>query len=276
MVMLYDIQDVGDIVADRLGLPSSAERPRLYRNNRDGTFTDVTRESGLYKAMMSMGANFGDLDNDGWLDFFSGAGNPNFDTLAGARMFRNDGRGRFQDVTTSGGFGQLQKGHGIAFGDINNGGSQDVFFVVGGAVNADHYRSQLFANPGNSNHWLKLKLEGTVSNRSAIGARTKVRVRTEGGFRDIYRTVGSGGSFGASPLRQEIGLGQALAIESVEIFWPSTGKTQVLGGLELDHAYWVREGDPECVTMNLGTFRLPGASRTGSGLAEEAPTASVP
>jgi hypothetical protein len=267
MAMAYDIQDVGDIVADRLGLPSSGERPRLYHNNRDGTFTDVTREAGLFKATITMGANFGDLDNDGWLDFFAGAGNPGFETLAGARMFRNDGGRRFQDVTTSGGFGQLQKGHGIAFGDINNDGNQDIYFVVGGAVSADYYRSQLFANPGNDNHWLKLKLEGVRSNRSAMGARTKVVVKDDEGERAIFRTVGSGGSFGASPLRQEIGLGRAGSVERVEIFWPATGITQVVTGLDPDRAYAIREGESKPELMNLGTFKLPGPSRpTGNGL----------
>ena len=275
MVMPYDIQDVGDVVADRLGLPSSGERPRLYHNNRDGTFSDVTKEAGLFKTMITMGTNFGDLDNDGWLDFFAGAGNPNFETLAGARMFRNQDGRRFQDVTTSGGFGQLQKGHGVAFGDINNDGNQDVFFVVGGALKADHYRSQLFANPGNDNHWLKLKLEGGRSNRSAIGARTKVVVRTEDGEREIYRNVGSGGSFGASPLRQEIGLGRAESIERVEIHWPASGATQVLNGLELDHSYLVREGESAPVAMHLGTFRLPSTSGNGR-LAAQGPTPGNP
>ncbi|HUG10185.1 MAG TPA: VCBS repeat-containing protein, partial [Opitutaceae bacterium] len=119
----YAITDAGDILADYLGSgPPQAERPRLYRNNRDGTFAEVTRESGLWKILETMGANFGDLDNDGWLDFYAGTGDPSYGTLIPNRMFRNDGGRRFQDVTTSGGFGQLQKGHGIAFGDLNNDG----------------------------------------------------------------------------------------------------------------------------------------------------------
>jgi hypothetical protein len=272
MVTGYSIQDVGDIAADRLGLPSAGERARLYHNNHDGTFSDVTKQAGLYKVLHTMGCNFGDLDNDGWLDFFVGTGDPDFSTLAGARMFRNDGGKRFQDVTTAGGFGQLQKGHGIAFGDINNSGFQDIYFKVGGAVASDHYQSQLFANPGNSNHWLKLKLEGVRSNRSAIGARTKVVVRTEDGEREIYRTVGSGGSFGASPLRQEIGLGQASSIVRAEIFWPATGITQIVTGLELDHAYLVREGDSSPLALKLRTFRLP----TGGNSRNEVTASGVP
>ncbi len=175
-------------------------------------------------------------------------------------MFRNNEGKGFQDVTTSGGFGQLQKGHAIAFGDLNNDGEQDVYSVVGGALSGDHYHNQLFANPGHGNHWIKLKLEGVQSNRSAIGARIKVVARTDSGSRNIYRVVGSGGSFGASPLRQEIGLGQARGIERVEIFWPVTGKTQVLTGLEVENLYAVREGEPTARRIPLKSFPWPAPS----------------
>ena len=70
----YHISSVGDVCADYLGLPTDAERPRLYHNNHNGTFTDVTREAGLYHVLLAMGSNFGDLDNDGFLDFYLGTG----------------------------------------------------------------------------------------------------------------------------------------------------------------------------------------------------------
>jgi hypothetical protein len=255
----YRINDVGDIAADYLGLPTDAERARLYHNNRDGTFTDVTKQSGLFKVIHAMSGNFGDLDNDGWLDCYLGTGDPALSSLIPNRMFRNDGTGKFQDVTTSGGFGQLQKGHGIAFGDLNNDGAQDIYSVVGGAYPGDHYHRQLFANPGHGNRWLKLKLEGVRSNRAAIGATIKVVVRTPAGVREIHRTVGSGGSFGASPLRQEIGLGDAQAVVQVEIFWPVTGRTQVIGGLQPDRAYAVREDRDEARELPLRPFAWPAA-----------------
>ncbi|HWA87593.1 MAG TPA: FG-GAP-like repeat-containing protein [Opitutus sp.] len=259
MVTGYDIQDVGDVAADYLGLPNAGERARLYHNRGDGTFEDVTKQVGLFKVLHTMGANFGDLDNDGWLDFYVGTGDPDFATLIPNRMFRNDGGRHFQDVTTSGGFGQIQKGHAIAFGDINNDGNQDIYSVVGGAVTADHYHNQLFANPGHGNHWLKLKLDGVRSNRAALGARIKVVVRTPAGERAIYRSVTSGGSFGASPLRQEIGLGNATAIVRAEIFWPTTGLTQIVPGLAPDHAYEIREGTDNAVALNLRSFPLFGS-----------------
>lgn len=256
----YGIRDVGDVGRDYLGLPHGAERARLFRNRGDGTFADVTVTAGLFKVIHAMGCNFGDLDGDGWLDFYAGTGDPFLGTLIPNRMFRNDAGRRFQEVTTSGGFGQLQKGHGIAFGDINHDGAQDVYAVTGGAYPSDHYPNQLFANPGHGRHGLKLKLEGVQSNRSAIGAVITVVVRTAVGERALHRTVGSGGSFGASPLRQEIGLGAAEQIVRVEIFWPRTGGTQVITGLALDRCYTIREGAATAQEVGLTSFAWPRAS----------------
>jgi len=254
----YQIRDtsVNDVAADYLGLPTNAERARLYHNNHDGTFTDVSRETGLYKVLMAMGSNFGDLDNDGHLDFYLGTGTPSLNTLMPNRMFRNAEGKFFQDITTAGGFGHLQKRHGVAFGDIDNDGDQDIYEDMGGAFSGDTAFNVLYQNPGFSNHWLTLKLEGVQSNRAAFGARIKVIVETEKGDRSIYKTVGTGGSFGASPLRQEIGLGQAKSIRAVEIFWPVTGKTQILKNVDMDHFYKVREGAPDVVLWNLKSFKL--------------------
>lgn len=238
----YSIPDLGAITADYLGLPHSGERARLYRNNKDGTFADVTKSAGLYKILHAMGSNFGDLDNDGWLDFYVGTGDPDLSTIIPNRMFRNDdGRG-FQEVTTSGGFGHLQKGHGVSFADLDNDGDQDIHAVMGGAFSGDFAHNAFFLNPGHENHWITLKLEGVRSNRAAIGARLHLVVATPQGDRSIYKTVGTGGSFGASPLRQEIGLGQATAIHRIEILWPATGQKQVLKGIPMDRFYKVREG----------------------------------
>ncbi len=257
MVNGYAVQDVGDIAADYLGLPYGGQRPKLYHNNGDGTFSDVTKASGLNKCLLTMGANFGDLDNDGWLDFYVGTGNPDLAVISPNRMFRSDEGKRFQDVTVSGGFGQLQKGHAIAFGDINNDGEQDVFSVVGGAVEGDVNHTQLFANPGQGNNWLKLKLEGVKTNRAAIGARIKVVLQSDGKERLIYRTVGSGGSFGASSLRQEFGLGKAQEIKRVEIVWPVTGATQVITGLKVNEAYRIWEDAPVATLVKLKSFPWP-------------------
>lgn len=252
LVAGFFIQSLDDIPAFHLGLPNNAEVPRLYHNNGDGTFKDVTKEAGLNRVILAMGAGFGDLDNDGWLDCYFGTGTPDYEALLPNRMFRNDHGRRFQDVTTSGGFGELQKGHGVSFADFNRDGNQDVFEVVGGAAPGDTYTNVLLANPGHDNHWLGLKLVGVKSNRSAIGARIRV-VLDQPEARSIYRTVNSGASFGDNPFEQDIGLGQAREIREVEIQWPAGGK-QTLSGLLVDHVYELREGDAKPTLREIKSF----------------------
>jgi hypothetical protein len=252
----YGINNVGDVAADYLGLQTPAERVRLFRNNRDGTFKDVTREARLYKVLHSMGSNFGDLDNDGFLDFYIGTGDPDLSTVIPNRMFRNAEGKFFQDVTTSGGFGHVQKGHGVSFADIDQDGDQDVYEVMGGAYEGDSARSVLYENPGHGNNWITLKLEGVKSNRSAIGARIKVTA----GERVICKTVTPGASFGCSPLRQEIGLGKAKEIASIEIRWPTSGQVQVFKGLQVNRFYKVREGDADARQWPVKSFKLAKAA----------------
>ncbi len=241
----------GDIAAEYLGLPHQGERPRLYHNNGDGTFSDVSREVGLDKILYSMGCNYGDLDNDGWLDFYVGTGDPDYRLLIPNRMFRN-AAGSFQEVTTSGGFGHLQKGHGVSFGDIDNDGDQDVYATMGGAYSGDIAANVLFENPGHGNSWIKLSLEGTRSNRMAIGARVIVVV----GGRSIYSRVGPGASFGANPYRREIGLGKAEVVDELRVEWPS-GKVQVFSAVEANVAYALKEGE-ELRQVQLKKVRFVG------------------
>ena len=92
---------------------------------------------------------------------------------------------------------------------------------MGGWFESDVAPSVLFMNPGHGNHYITLRLEGRRSNRAAIGARVRVRVTPPAGSRDIYTTCGTGGSFGGNSLLQEIGLGDARAIESIEVRWPA-------------------------------------------------------
>ncbi|MFQ5703456.1 MAG: CRTAC1 family protein [Gemmatimonadales bacterium] len=247
---------LGDIAAEYMGLPHSSERPRLYRNNGNGTFSDVTTATRLDRTLFAMGANYGDLDGDGWLDFYVGTGDAYLQALIPNRMFRNSGGEFFQDVTSSGGFGHLLKGHGVAFGDLDNDGDQDIYAVMGGAYEGDLGRNVLFASPGPSNPWLTLILEGVESNRAAIGARIHVTIETPTGLRDIYRTVGSGGSFGANSLRQEIGLGNATALRRVAIVWPTTGATDEYANMVVNRAYRVREGGSRPTPIDLAAISL--------------------
>jgi hypothetical protein len=234
---------LADMVRDFLGQPSALEPLALYHNKGDGTFENVAKGVGLAHPLLPMGSNYGDIDNDGYLDAYFGTGEPNLTTLVPNRMFHNlEGR-RFEEVTGPGGFGHLQKGHGVAFGDIDNDGDQDIYEVIGGAYAGDIYPNVLFENPGNDNHWLTLELEGVRCNRSAIGARVRVVVdEADGRERFIHLLVGTGGSFGSSSLRQEIGLGKARAVRRIEVRWPGDPKPQVVDRVPLDRFVKLRQG----------------------------------
>ena len=238
----YSVDSIKDMADFEMGKPFRGELPRLYHNNHDGTFTDVTKAMHLDRVILPMGANFGDLDNDGWLDIYLGTGDPSYQTLLPNKMFRNDEGKSFQDVTTSGGFGHLQKGHGIAFGDIENNGNEDVFEEMGGALPGDSYQSVLYRNPGHGNHWITLELEGVETNRAAFGARIALTFNDQGTMRHVYRTVGYGSSFGGNPLRQHIGIGKADSIQKIEIFWPVSKTTQAFENVAVDRAFHVKEG----------------------------------
>ena len=217
------VPSVAEVARGYLGLPPQAETMKLYRNNQKGGFEDVTAKVNLNRVVPTMGANFADVDNDGFLDFYLGTGAPSYTALMPNFMFRNrDGR-RFVDVTTSTGTGHLQKGHGVAFGDLDNDGDQDLYVNIGGFIPGDKYNKALFANPnqGNGNHWLTVQLVGEKTNRAALGAKIKLTLSLPNGAQAIrYREVSSGGSFGASSLTQHIGLGKAAKIESLEVTWP--------------------------------------------------------
>ena len=245
-------------------LPPDANRMYLYHNNHDGTFTDVTREMGLDKPVFAMGANFGDIDNDGWPDMYLGTGNPDYASLIPNRMFKNIGGHGFVDVTTCARVGNLQKGHGVSFADVDNDGDQDIFVELGGAFAADGYFNSLYLNPGQdtANNWIGVKLKGVKSNRSAIGAHIQVCFTENGVKRAVYMDVNSGGSFGCNPLRKEIGIGRAQKIDSLVIQWPTSGTTQVFRDVAPRQFLIIEEGSGLLVKQDLKplVFRSSGSS----------------
>ena len=254
----YNMDDLGDMARAYLGEEFTADHAHVYRNDGDGTFTEVTESLGSFgQVILAMGANYGDLDNDGFPDCYVGTGIPDLRSLTPNRMLRNDGGARFLDVTTTGGFGNVQKGHGVSFADLDNDGDQDVFEVMGGAFEGDLYQNVLYENPGHGNRWLRLFPQGVQSNRGAIGGRVRVRAqRPDGSIRDIHHLIGSGGSFGANPLAPHLGLGDATELEFVEITWPATHQTQRWQGLKLDRAYRLREGHPSATEVALPKFHF--------------------
>jgi hypothetical protein len=177
-------------------------------------------------------------------------------------MFHNQGGKRFEDITASSGTGILAKGHGIAFADLDNDGDEDVFAVMGGAVPGDQHTARLFENPGNGNDWITVRLVGVKSNRAAVGARIKVTVENEGhGSRSIYKTVGSGGSFGSNPFEQHIGLGKSARIQNLEIWWPASNTRQNFSGVGKNQFIEIQELARDFKKIERRSFRLGAARR---------------
>jgi tetratricopeptide (TPR) repeat protein len=248
-----------------LGLPHKAGTMKLYRNLGNGAFRDVTKETALDKVFMPMGANFGDIDNDGYPDIYMGTGNPYYGSLVPNVLLRNKEGKTFVDVTASSGTGELHKGHGVAFADIDNDGDEDIITQIGGVEPGDRHAFRLFENPGNGNDWISLRLVGVKANRAAVGARIKVTVKSAAGTeqgaqtRSIYRTVGSGGSFGASPFQQHIGLGKSAQILSIEILWPGGGRTpQTFSNVGKNQFLEIKEFATEYTKLERRPYRLGG------------------
>lgn len=207
---------------EMLGKEALNEPNALYRNNGDLTFSNVTDEYFTYSALSTMGCNFGDVDNDGYPDFFLGTGAPDYRAVVPNRFFYNENGKKFTDKSFQWGLGHIQKGHGIAFADFNNNGHQDIYAVMGGAFQGDIFSNAFFLNPlSSTNSYLKVRLNGIQSNKAGIGARVKVIAQTKDGERIVrWKSMQTGASFGSNPTELHIGLGKAEVIEKVEVLWP--------------------------------------------------------
>jgi FG-GAP-like repeat/ASPIC and UnbV len=235
---------VAEVLCSAMGIKiQGSSRPRLYRNLGSARFSDVSTEAGLDRAMAPMGSNFGDVDNDGYLDIYLGTGDMSYEGLDVNLMFRNVRGERFEDITTSSGTGHLQKGHGVSFADWDCDGDLDLFVELGGATPGDQGYNALFQNPGLGRHWLKIKLVGTKTNRAALGAKVRVDVKTKGGqMRSIYRTVGNNSSFGGNSLVEMIGLGDETHAAAIAVSWPTSKTTQAFRDLAAGQSIEITEG----------------------------------
>jgi hypothetical protein len=223
------------------------ELNRLYHNNGDGTFTDVTYSSGIGNTAMMMSgvaAKFIDYDNDGWPDIVQANGamldNVNlYHSLVSYKepllMFHNLGKGRFEKVSDTLGpdFVRPVAGRGLATADFLNDGQ------VGLAVVSRGDSPELLRNDGgNGNHWVEVLLIGTKSNRDGIGSVLKL---TAGRFVHVDQAKGGTSYMSASDPRIHFGLGKNAKIESLVITWPS-GQVDKLTSVPADSIIAVKEG----------------------------------
>jgi hypothetical protein len=241
----------------------------LYQNLGDGSFDDRTYQAGLgiNTRLLGWGVSFIDIDNDGWLDILVANGHvyPEVDgTQVDASyaerkyLYRNLRNGQFEDVSLIGGAGITAdvKARGFAIGDFDNDGDLDA------VVNCVNAVPQLLRCDSTLNRsWVKIRLVGTKSNRTGIGARIKV-VAQNAGARDeglgtraltqIEEVRSCNGYYSASDLRIHFGLGEAQKVDLVEIRWPS-GVVDTLKDLDVKRLYVIEEGGKILKTMTMGT-----------------------
>ncbi|MGB3081271.1 MAG: FG-GAP-like repeat-containing protein, partial [Saprospiraceae bacterium] len=226
-------------VLSHMGKADPGLLPKLFHNKGNAIYEEVGQQMGLTEIAFTMGCNFGDINTDGYLDFYLATGNPAYQSVVPNKMYLNMDGKKFEDVSYSGGFANIQKGHGVAFGDPDHDGDEDMYVVIGGAFDGDNFYNCFYENPNeHNNNWVVLKLTGKTANRAAIGARVAVSVQEGGKERKIYRMVSSGASFGANSLNIEVGLRKATSINNVTVQWPCKDcPDQVFTGLEINKAY---------------------------------------
>lgn len=214
----------------------------LYLNDGTGHFTNVGLEAGFHAASI-MGATYVDWDLDGDPDVILGPGSHPLLNMQPLMLYRNDGvtEGvpRFTLVTDLDDPHWYGKFHGMAFGDPDHDGDPDLLVNNGGVMLSDRFIDLYLENQTTDARWLHLRLKGTASNRSAIGARIEVDI----GERTLTQEVAAGQGFSSTMTPYLIfGLGEADRVDAVRIQWP-TGETRVLPALAADQAIEVTEGN---------------------------------
>jgi hypothetical protein len=236
----------GDGYLDLLLPHFSGDTPILYHNLKGQFFDDLTNPAGLAvnTKYVCWGVDFADFDNDGWLDIFHVTGtvypevekvHPDFKYKTPRVVYRNLGNGSFEEVSELCGPGVLEahSSRGCAFGDFNNDGNLDVLIL-----NMSEPPSLLQNDNRSGHHWLNVKLKGTRSNRSAIGARITV---TTGEHRQIREVLSGSSYISQSDLRQHFGLGAASMVDQIEVRWPS-GQVDRINGADADQFMVIEEG----------------------------------
>jgi len=219
------------------------ENSVLYRNNGDGTFTDVSAATGVFDVTVGKtcwGTEFFDYDSDGYLDLFIACGHidPGPNEIPGQLdiLLRNNGDGTFTDTSEITGISQLppKVSRSVACGDYDNDGDIDIFIGNNGDI-----PNLLRNDGGNKNNWLKIKTVGVKSNKDGIGA----RITAKSGSLIQIREVSCGSSYiSQNSLEVEFGLGKGKKVDSIEIRWPS-GIIQKLENVSVNQTITVVESE---------------------------------
>jgi len=216
---------------------------RVYHNNRDGTFSLRSRELGIDGCWGTMTGNGADLNNDGRVEFLLGNGSPRMDRLEPLILLESDGN-QYRNVTFSTGLPFVGKSHGTNCADLFGDGRLSVIIAAGGAYPGDLLTASVYYPKERPGNYLNVRLNGTKSNRSAIGA----RVTLTAGEGQQMREVGGGTNFGCLPFEQHFGLGKQTEIEALEVRWPS-GLRQRIENPPVNRTISITEGRQEWVEV---------------------------
>ena len=222
------------------------EMPALYRNRGNGTFSDMSVAAGLHEVVehIQWGAGLVDFDNDSWPDLFYSVGNlfprverfnPRYPYRGPRFLFRNMRDGTFSNITAECGPGltAAHSSRGCAFGDFDNDGDMDIL-----VMNMNEPPSLIRADVSTGHHWLKVKLVGVESNRTAIGARIDVKA----GSRTQSQEVHSQSSYySVNDFRLHFGLGELDKADTLRIRWPN-GMRETLTNVAADRVVFIAEG----------------------------------
>lgn len=241
-----------------------SHRAVLYRNSGNGTFVNIAADPVVTTPSNWISPALGDFSNDELLDLFVAKGG----YLSSERnaLYQNQGDGTFTAITTGAQVGDTGNFPGAAWADYDNDGFLDLFAANGG-LNAQQ-RNFLYRNNGNSNQWIGVRCIGTVSNRSAIGARVRVRAAIGGKSFWQLREISSSHGFGVDNLLAHFGLGDATVIDTLRLEWPS-GIVQEFHDVPPKQFLTVTE-PARLQTLGPGAFRI----QSWKGMAFEVQTST--
>jgi hypothetical protein len=213
----YDNDGFPDVFVCRLDSNTQHSLPSfLFHNEGDGTFTQVEQSPFTSDTGFALSCSWADYDNDGWLDLFvsENGGSRN-------RLYHNNGDGTFTRVLSGPIATDIGQSAGSSWGDYDRDGFLDLFVATSVGGTGAQPNDYLYHNDGNGNAWITIKCVGTRSNRSAIGAKVRVKATIKGKSFWQLREINTGDGWAGNPLEAHFGLGDATLVETLRIEWPS-------------------------------------------------------
>ena len=248
-------------------ITNSPDGNKFLHNNGDETFSEIADSIGVAFNGIGWGSSFLDFDNDMDLDLFAVGEDQTILGQPFAALYENDGMGAFTDISVAAGFSEdTASKFSVAIGDFNNDGYSDITVLNNSPSWVD-----LWANSGGTNNWIKIKLEGTVSNRDGIGSRIEVWT---GGFRQLRYTHCGIGYVAQNSSYEIVGVGNHTMIDSIKVIWQS-GMVDVRRNLCVNRLLNIVEGET-ILPFSLSLSETAEISGMANGTATVTPSGGVP